>query len=443
MIFSAPRFVVVDDKETHLRAISETFQRIGTPCIGILYDSSQELDQNLFRGVRCLFMDLHLVGGQASTDEKRHFALIASLLEDNINKNGGPFILIVWTAHEHLSDGLREYLDSSIAPEKPYARPLAVLSLAKEKFIDVDNGDIINPETLRNSVRETILSSPQLAALLSWESDVLAAAGATLASLLSLVPSDKRKSNEFPSALDTILSQLAQEAVGKGHVDVDVRAAISMALAPILSDRILNQHVLESTRETWGKAVTRYSEEKLEAPSPCAVGEINRMLHLAALGAENFLPTDWGAVVTWPFLWTNEELRRLTGLTIDQLMKDEFRLKENTIVSPVLIRIGAACDYAQNKPGPIMYLLGLTIPHGTKINGKQTDAIWKSPLFLMPGATGVSCIHVHVRYLLTYPQDTCAAWQSCCRLREQLLMHLIITASNHAARPGIIQLRAT
>ncbi|SMB32062.1 conserved protein of unknown function [Sterolibacterium denitrificans] len=93
MIFSAPRFVVVDDRDHHLLAITRTFQLLGTPCMGIRYDPAEELKQDHFKGVRCLFMDLHLVDGQASTDQRRHYGLIASILEDNISRNGGPFIL--------------------------------------------------------------------------------------------------------------------------------------------------------------------------------------------------------------------------------------------------------------------------------------------------------------------------------------------------------------
>ena len=201
MIFSAPRFVVVDDTERHLQAITQTFQPLGTPCMGIKYDPAGELKQEHFRGVRCLFMDLHLVDGQASTDQRRHYALIASILEDNINKNGGPFVLVVWTAHEHLSVELRDYLDQHIDHEKPHARPLEVLSLAKEKFINVDDGNINKPEELREAVQQTIMSNPQLGALLGWEIGVLAAAGDTLASLINLVPTENERASNSQELL--------------------------------------------------------------------------------------------------------------------------------------------------------------------------------------------------------------------------------------------------
>lgn len=450
MIFSAPRFVVVDDRKHHLEAITRTFELLGTPCMGVQYDPSIDLNHEYFRGVRCLFMDLHLVDGQASTDQKRHYALIASILEDNISKNGGPFILVVWTQHEHLSVELRDYLDQSIDAEKPHARPLAVLSLAKEKFINVDDGDIRDPGELRDAVRQSIIANPQLAALLGWEAGVLAAAGDTLASLLDLVPSAQRTSAEFPSALDTILSRLTKETVGRSHVDVNPRAAITTALAPILADRVLNQDISQETQEVWGKAVTRHEDKALEDASSVEAGKINRMLHLAVPGSETLLPTDWGAVVAWPFEWNDEALRRFTGLTRKEMLCNEFKLRSSAmnVCKPVLIRVGAACDYAQNNRGPISFLFGLDIPENAERqkNGDQqpvkpSDAIWKSPVFLMPSATEPSRLHVHIRFPQTHLQDTCAAWPAtCCRLREQLLMHLISSASNYVARPGIVQL---
>lgn len=485
MIFSAPRFVVVDDKEHHLLAITRTLQLLGAPCLGVRYDGTEELKPDHFRGVRCLFMDLHLIDGVASTDHRRHFANIAGILEDTISASGGPFILIVWSALQNLDGELRDYLDENIDAEKPHARPLAVLGLPKDNFINLDDGTIAKPEELRNAVLGAVVENPQIAALLGWESDVLTAASDTLAELLKLVPAAERISRSYPGALDTILSRLARETVGRSHVDVNPRAAISMALAPILSDRILNQDVPEAEQEIWKKAVTRHDDKQLEAASPMEAGEINRMLHLAVPGSEILLPTDWGAVISWPFPWTDDELKRLTGLTIKQMLCDEFRLRSNAIAAckPILIRVGAACDYAQNNRGPIVFLFGVDIPESAErqkdsraeriekvrtelaklgqeneaLRGlagdlekvtsndsriKLTDAIWKSPVLLMPGATEASRLHVHIRFPQTHLPETCSAWKDNvrCRLREQLLMHLISAASNHVARPGIVQL---
>ena len=60
MMFTPPRFVVVDDKPDHLTAILDVFQALGTPCQGIVYDPEHGLESRHFKGVRALFMDLHL-----------------------------------------------------------------------------------------------------------------------------------------------------------------------------------------------------------------------------------------------------------------------------------------------------------------------------------------------------------------------------------------------
>jgi hypothetical protein len=449
LIFSAPRFVVVDDKETHLGAIIQAFQQLGSPCIGIHYDPAGELNRAHFRGVRCLFLDLHLIEGQAGTDQRRHYAVIASILEDNISQTGGPFILVIWTEHEHLSNELREYLDTQLDPAKPHARPLAVLGLAKEKFINTGDGTVNRPEELRAAVREALLSNSQLAALLGWEADVLIAAGDTLAALLSLVPVDQRTTSTFSGALDTILSRLARESVGRSNVDVNHRAAITNALAPILADRIINQDVSDETKELWKKAVTQHSNARLPEASPSEAGQINRMLHLAGPPGETIRPADWGAVVNWPFAWSDFELASRLGLNVGQLLGGEFHIERDDRLrcSPVLVRVGAVCDYAQNRTGPLTYLLGVEIPEEARRTpdsaGKPlrlAEAIWRSPVFITPGGTEASRLHVHIRLPLTVLANATATWGARYRLREQLLMSLIAATSSYIARPGIVAL---
>ena len=94
-MFAPPRFVVLDDNPNHLSAIVNVFQMLGAPCLGVVYDPGGELESGAFRGVRALFMDLHLIESAATTDEVRHYATIVSILEEHISPTGGPFILVV------------------------------------------------------------------------------------------------------------------------------------------------------------------------------------------------------------------------------------------------------------------------------------------------------------------------------------------------------------
>ena len=359
-MFSAPRFVVVDDKKEHLDAVLQAFQNLGSPCIGLQFDPAATLQKDHFRGVRCLFLDLHLSGGQLGTDHKGDFARIQTILEDNISERGGPFVLIMWTAHPHLRDELVAYLEKNLDPERPHARPLLVLTLAKENFIDGATGAVKDPKGLQTAVTNAVSANPQLAALLGWEVDVLSAAAETLASLVGLVPVEQRTSADFSSALDAVLSRLARESVGLPNVDADHRAAITGALAPILVDRIMNQDVPQATKDLWKIAVTRHGDPKLGDASAKEAGQVNRMLHLALPAFETVRATDWGAVVAWPLPWSDEELAGRMGLSIGQMLGGQFLVEKNDRgrCRARLVRIGAACDYAQSRPGPITYLLG-------------------------------------------------------------------------------------
>jgi hypothetical protein len=400
MIFSAPRFVVVDDKEAHLRAILDAFQALGAPGVGIHYKPDCDLDTSHFRGVRALFLDLHLIDGVTKSDNRSQYGQIAAILEQHISPVGGPFILVMWTEHSHLAQELTEYLDASLDKAKPHARPLAVLCLAKETFISAETGVAKAPAKLKKAITDAITSNPQLAALLAWEGDVLVAAGDTLAELVRLVPADKRTSAAFPDALDVILSRLARETVGRPNVSFDHRAAITSALAPILADRILNQGALSgAAAKLWQRAVTHYKDE--DPPSVQEAGSVNRMLHLAMTPAETIRATDWGAVVELPSeIWDSDKrLNSLFDGSRAQLLDDEFKVKsaDHSKCRPCLVRVGAACDYAQERRGPLTYFLGIEVPASVK-QSQPPKSVWKSPVIALYGSQEPFHMSVNVRF---------------------------------------------
>lgn len=447
-MFLPPRFVVIDDNPKHLGAILNVFQTLGTSCLGVLFDPERGLENQRFDGVRGLFLDLHLIDSTATTDETRHFATIAGILETSISPAGGPFVLVVWTEHAQHVQGLREYLDESLDDDAiPHARPIAVMGLPKDRFIDIATGQTLERKTeeLRNAVEGTLSEKPQLAALLAWEADVVAAAGATLSTVIELVPKEQRGSATFASGLDEVLSRLAGAAVGEPHVGDDRRAAITTALAPILADRIVNQTVSPADAEVWERAVTWRGKDTLDSET---AGMVNRMLHVA-VPPETIQPTDWGAVVEFPYKLDKKTLQGLFGVTYGQLLGQEFKIgkEDRDRCRARLVRVGAACDHAQNRPGPLLYLFGLEI--GCDIERKSDDtgrfrppaSEWSSPELLLEPSAEPFFLAVNSRYSVSVPPAEAGKWQQAYRLREQLIMHLISHAGSYLTRPGIVQLR--
>lgn len=446
-MFTPPRFVVVDDKPEHLTAILNVFQELGTPCLGIAYDAEREPEARNFACVRALFLDLHLIDLAATTDESRHFAVIAQILEENISPGGGPFVLVVWTEHDDSVQQLTQYLDESLDRAKPYARPLAITSLPKSRFINADTGEPLEGKAgeLRDAVEAAVSEKPQIAALVAWEADVQAAASATLSTVMALVPEEHRNTASFADGLDEVLSRLAREAVGQPHVAADPRAAIAAALVPILADRIVNQEVPEEVLAVWREAITWEGRESLD---PIRAGMVNRMLHVALPPSETIRPTDWGAVVEFPEVrWNNDGLRSCFGVTLGQLLGNEFKIgkEDRDRCRPRLIRVGAACDHAQNRSGPIPYLLGLEIPSSVERQPDNTGAVrlpvseWSSSVLMLEPDFGPFVLAVNSRYSLSVTRTDAGGWEPVYRLREQLLMHLISHASGYLARPGVVQ----
>jgi hypothetical protein len=173
------------------------------------------------------------------------------------------------------------------------------------------------------------------------------------------------------------------------------------------------------------------------------------MLHVALPPFEAIRPTDWGAVVAWPYEWTDDGLSKRMGLKIGEMLGGQFLVEKagRARCKVRLVRIGAACDYAQSRPGPITYLLGVEIPEDAERkkdgNGqliRLSDAIWLSPVFVTPEMNEPMRLHVHARFPhVVLPQEA-QGWTASYRLREQLLMNLIAHESNYGSRPGIIQL---
>ncbi len=430
-MFSAGRYVVVDDERDQLGMLVDSLHATGVPCVGVHY-TGKPLNRDAFAGVRVLFSDLYLL--QGVTTAILQFAAMEAMLRNNVDPAlGGPYLLIVWTSHDEEVEPLRAYLRERLDPA---LRPLAVLTLDKKPFLDGGGGD------LAAAVHEKVNSSPQIRAMVSWEVDVLSAAGATLAAVTDLVPAAERDVEGFSEKLDGVLSRLAVAFAGKPNVASDRRGAIHGALAPILADRILNAPERAGTAGLWDAALTAL-------PNPPTIGDadvgrMNRMLHLAIPQAEPMTPTDWGATLLLPEAEREEApmLGRF-GMRYKELLSQVFRIEkaDRPSCTPVLVRIGAVCDHAQRKVGPLPYLLGLLVPVGLqhKAGMDQLKSELASPVLLVDEDAGPVRLLVNARFQISMVSPP-AAFTPLFRIREQMLTMIAAHAAEYQTRPGIVKL---
>lgn len=437
-MFSRSRYVVIDDDPEQLRTLIETLHALGAPCRGIRYDAKTGLKPDDLHGVRILFLDLNL-NGTAIAANKADFGLIAGMLEEGIEPAHGPYILILWTSHAEQLAEFSKYIWKGLTPGK---LPLTILALDKKIYL-VPAGT--NEPELREAIEAAVKQDPRLQALLQWEHDVLAAAGATLAELGDLIPLADRTPERFSNSLDGILSTLAVASVGSTNAARDPRAAVSGALAPILADRIANCAVSPAVSQLWSRAVTQAAN-----PAPLSeqqAGRMNAMIHLVRQGAETIAPTDWGAVVVVPDVDNDAAMKARFGLARGALMTEIFQIgtsPHRKKCKLVLIRAGAVCDYAQGRKGPITYILALLRPlTSLRAERNRVGGETVSPLLKLDEKDETFELITSGRFVISVADDWLNGADVPFRIRESLLVQLAAAAATYATRPGILEFPAT
>ncbi len=436
MVFTQGRYVVIDDDEKELRQLVDALHDIGVPCVALRYDDAEGVKHEHLGSVRLLFLDLHLTPGSQPGNIAQPAAVIVGMLEEGIKVAGGPYVIILWTKHEEEKGAFEDYLMARLDPAK---RPLAVLALDKNKYMAPNSGARLSAD-----VAEIVATDPRLKALLHWEKEVLRAASATLSEIGAMVADDDRKPGRFSDRLDEVLSLLAGEAIGRQHAAFDPAGAMNAALMPILADRIVNQQSLPESTQIWNAAATRIRN----APVPTieAAARLNTMLHLAFPATERMTSSSWGAVTLLPDAeQTDNALRARFDQSWNQIICDVLRVErheDRRDVRLALIRIGAGCDYAQNRVGPMPFVLGAIMPDkAVGVRTRLSASEFVSPAFLLPGEDVSSRLVFNLRFQISLTASQVNGWEPICRVRESLLMQITYHGANHATRPAIISFR--
>ncbi|MFN4202417.1 MAG: hypothetical protein ACK4GM_05125 [Tabrizicola sp.] len=462
-MFLHSRFVVVDDKDEHLAGIKNALDQLRLDCHTKLYDVENVAAWSKLPGTRILFMDKNLRPGVTmGGGVQDSFAAIAEVIQLLINPESGPYGLVLW-AEEPQLEALKAFLYERLAVVDPRLLPVFFAELKKGNYIQVANGEVIDAERLRTDVVAALGQSPQMKALFSWESDVMAASDAVLRSMVDLVPPNKRASDSFGDELGKALYRLSQAGAGINRAMENPRESINRVLVPILADRI-TEHDPEATGHAdWTAALVDPNEQSTLALQAA----VNTAIHLSVVrsadpGSRPIRSADLGAVSEYPYDQSDEGLRKTLGLARKQLFGDLFKAEENEWADCQLrlVQIGAACDFAQPKPGPLTFLVGIewrfANADGSKNDAKPslwngnskktgrskpgTGSEWHSPVLEFPGAGNPGRLSVFRNLAVTVPPAAIEDWTVVYRLREELISELTQEYGRYISRPGIVTL---
>ena len=435
MMLPTPRVIAIDNESKHLAGLTEGLNQCGAACLPIHFpDETENIPQ--CPHIRVIFADLHLTEGPA-TDHNKDFSTLGGLIEESI-KPSGPYLIVLWTRYPKQAEHLRTYLNSL----KSVTKPFAVQSLNKTKYLDDSTGGVKNPEALAKAIGEMIAGKPQVAALLAWEERISGAAGNTISSILELAEG-KTAGTGQNQEIRRLLAILAVEAVGKEHVEEDRFRAVNDALLPILADRIASMRSREDDKSLWRDAFDKPSTRQNLSPDEAA--KLNRLLHIALPTADS-TGAERGTVIDLPNRFSGNKFKQTFGVAPNEAAQKQFRHlridDHDDRPRWVLVQSQAVCDYAQPKPGPLPFHLGLLMPSSKVGADKPPAALWTSPCFEFREENSI--LHVNARFQMALsPNAKAVREQPLFRLREQLLSDMIYRIHSYGARPGFISFRGS
>ncbi len=430
MRLPAPRIIAIDDEPKHLKGLAQGLNRYGTACLPIHFTGEATIPS--CSHVRVIFADLHLSGGLK--DHAQDFSIIGGLIEDI--QPSGPYFIVLWTMYPEQASALYAFLVDRL---QSVAKPFTVQALNKNDHLDTQ-GDVKNPEALVEAIGRVVVEQPQIGALFNWEERVLGATADTVSSITKMADSAAKDASPVKE-IDRLLKNIAIAAVGKDHVEEDRFQAVNEALLPILADRIASMRSREIDRELW-KAAFGGSKTSSKLRSDEAA-KLNRLLHIAH-------PTDissWmerGSVITLPKRASGDKFKPWFGLEQEMAANKSFGCQDfdsnDARFRWVLVQSQAACDYAQIRPGPLTFYLGLCLPEPRARKGSLPSALWASPCFYFDDEPFL--LHVNAGFQMPLPRTSRGIEKPLFRLREQLLNDMIYRLHDHGARPGIVSFRS-
>jgi len=453
-MFLHSKFVVVDDKETHLRGIKETLDSLRLDCHSKLYEDEAVGEWTALPGTRILFLDQNLVTGATfgTADNKVAITAIQDVITKVICPDSGPYGLILWAEEPDL-ETLKASLFERFTGDEARYLPVFFAALQKGEYIDTNDGTVKNPTKLQEDIVNRLSQNPQMKALLSWETDVSVAAGAVLRSIVNLVPMDKRSSEDFSKELGNVLYRLSQAGAGIDRAEENPREAINHVLVPILADRITEHDPQGDAGDAWKSAVVSHPDKFASVPVQAA---INTAIHVSRATSPNsapILPSDLGAVIEFPFENEQSALSDLFDLSVEKFRQDTFfgmHEQDWNKCALRLVQIGASCDHAQPKDGPLLYLLALEWPfqnadgskaNSAKLHSKKSSKSgleWKTPSIFVGGDLVPGKLSVFLNCTFSAKRGEVANWKAVYRLREELASKLTQEFARHISRPGIL-----
>lgn len=437
------RVIVVDDDEKEAMPILKAFSKKGISTA--FFDGtlrSLPAKSSRLSGVRLAILDMDLIGGRV--DERSKASALVKYLENILNPENGPYVMLVWTNHPELKDLVENYLFSD------KAIPTPILTMMVTKAECKNRRGNFNLAQISSKLDDALKQFSPLLLMQAWEGKCFKAATDVTNALSGLAignADDLTKWRDFWKAnLLQIMCSMAKAERGQ-TLDADsCLFSLYGSLNPLHADR------MESEISKLSGVFRNKSNEILSASRDFDVkskAKVNSMMHLAFQNLEFFAA---GNMYIFPSnrkpKWLPSGYQLLEDFAQRQATPEETarKISEISDVSiPALIEASAVCDHAQKNIRIARFIFGLIVPvsERKKLN-VRAGFIWEfGPISLEKkiAPSGVYYFYFSARHMLTLDIRQAVKLKAIARLRGEAFADLQAWFASHATRPGIMLLR--
>jgi len=418
------RVVVIDDDlnevETLLKVLSQ--HRVA---FTYFTGNIEELPDKPFSDVRFVFLDV-VLGKEGITprDEKTVISTLIGVVNRIIDKDNGPFILVLWTKHRRYKEIVSNEL------RKVGYCPI-VKDLEKSEFFDSNNRLMDDKEMfrkLKSSFKEILENYGIFELFILWENIVHNSASATINSLSHFIPFNDKWNDEMSKIFYKLAEAWAGDTLDASNTDEIVRNSL-FTLGEVFKDA-LDKEVRNANPSYGGSLQGEAINEEIKA-------KIHSRLWLDITAAEDLYP---GNVYEKPKDETFKEIIR--GISNQ---KDEEKLKAIEDASKfVYVEVTPICDFINKcKLKRSRFILGILLPI-TKVAEKHVK-FKKHALFLYKTHpfyydNEICILALDFRYFSSTSPDKIKQERPIFRLRREILMDIQTKLSWHIMRHGVLNL---
>jgi hypothetical protein len=317
------RVIAVDDRQEDLDGIVQALHKKGVGALPILFTGRDSLRPCL-PGIRVVFTDINMAPSAASAYAQHQG--VASILNELLDPNNGPWIMVAWTAAPDQTEALKTVLKDSLGRERA---PITAIGLDKANFMN--SKGVYQISKIAAAIDKHISENAVAGAILDLELRSSQAAYDVTQSIIALTPT------AAPGEIAQVLVELSKATNPKPPFTVE---NVMQTIGPVLQDRLIRRGVSKTEKVMWDHA---FAASAGPALLPTHRAELNSAVHLDP----NTAAGDRGAITIVPTAMMEKAMPGLSSLVFDHF------LKQDKAVSLLKTRKRAAMPPpAHNQPAP-------------------------------------------------------------------------------------------